>query len=199
LGSILVAVAVTEGSRERICERSKIMQFSVGDKVVHPHHGPGQVIGVERKQFVDKAHRYYVIKIPMKDLTVYVPRSKLDTVGVRPAMPRAKLSTVLDTLRSQPHQLPADYKKRQEQVWDRMRPGRVLQIAQVLRDLYWHKHRAHLTKKDSDYFDRARQRLAAELALVSDMEFSDAEQLINDHLARAVAAEESSREKAPSI
>lgn len=166
------------------------MQFSVGDKVVHPHHGPGQVIGVERKQFVDKAQRYYVIKIPIQELIVYVPRAKLDTVGVRPAMSRAKLSTVLDTLRSQPRPLPSDHKERQEQVWERLRPGRVLQIAQVVRDLYWHKHRAHLTKKDSDYFDQARQRLAAELALVSDMDFSDAEQLINDHLARALAAEE---------
>jgi RNA polymerase-interacting CarD/CdnL/TRCF family regulator len=74
----------------------------------------------------------------------------------------------------------------------------VLQIAQVVRDLYWHKHRAHLTKKDSDYFDQACQRLAAELALVTDMELSDAEQLINDHLARALAAEEAQRSEASS-
>ncbi len=166
------------------------MQFSVGDKVVHPHHGPGQVVGVERKQLVDKAQRYYVIQIPIQELTVYVPRAKLDAVGVRPAMSRAKLSVVLDTLRSQPRRLPLDYKERQEQVWERLRPGRVLQVARVVRDLFWHREREHLTKKDSDYFDQARQRLAAELALVSDTEFSDAEQLINDQLALGLAARE---------
>jgi CarD family transcriptional regulator len=166
------------------------MQFSVGDKVVHPHHGPGQIVGVERKQLVDKAQRYYVIQIPIQELTVYVPGAKLDALGVRPAMSRAKLSVVLDTLRSQPRHLPLDHKERQEQVWERLRPGRVLQIARVVRDLFWHREREHLTKKDTDYFDQARQRLAAELALVSDMEFSEAEQLINDHLALGLAARE---------
>lgn len=164
------------------------MQFAVGDKVVHPHHGPGRIVGVERKQLVDKARRYYVIKIPLQELTVYVPGAKLDVVGVRPAMSRAKLSVVLETLRSKPRRLPMDHKDRQEQVWERLRLGRVLQIARVVRDLYWHKRREHLTKKDSDYFDRARQRLAAELALVSDMEFSDAEQMISDHLERGSEA-----------
>jgi CarD family transcriptional regulator len=167
------------------------MQFSVGDKVVHPYHGPGQIIGVEQKELVDKAQRYYVIQIPIQELTVYVPGAKLDTVGVRPAMSRANLSTVLDILHGQPRRLPLDHKERQEEVWERLRPGRVLEVARVVRDLYWHKNREHLTKKDSDYYDQARQRLAAELALVSDMEFSDAEQLINDHLARGWAAKES--------
>lgn len=164
------------------------MQFSVGDKVVHPHHGPGQIVGVERKQLVDKAQRYYVIQIPIHELTVYIPGAKLDVVGVRPAMSRAKLSAVLETLRSQPRRLPMDHKERQEQVWERLRPGQVLQIARVVRDLYWHREREHLTKKDTDYYDQARQRLAAELALVSDMDFSDAEQLINEHLALGLAA-----------
>ena len=166
------------------------MQFSVGDKVVHPYHGPGQIVGVEQKQLIEEAQRYYVIEIPTQELTVYIPGAKLDAVGVRPAMSRAKLSTVLDTLLSQPRPLPQDHKERQEQVWERLRPGRALEVARVVRDLYWHKNCEHLTKKDSDYFDQARQRLAAELALVSDIEFSDAEQMINDHLARGLAARE---------
>ena len=38
------------------------MKFSVGDKVVHPHRGPGRIVDVERKEFVKEEKRYYVIE-----------------------------------------------------------------------------------------------------------------------------------------
>ncbi|MCL7451764.1 MAG: hypothetical protein M8467_01815 [Anaerolineae bacterium] len=171
-------------------ERSKNMQYSVGDKVVHPYHGPGQIIGVERKELIDEAKRYYVIQIPVQDLTVYVPRRTVDEVGVRPAMSRAKLSRVIETLKGRPRHLPPDHKDRQELVWEKLKTGNVMQLAEVVRDLIWHKELAHLTKKDGDYLDRGRSLLAAEMALVSDSDIDEAERMINDTLAASVAGRE---------
>ena len=59
------------------------MQFSVGDKVVHPYHGAGQITGLERKELLDEAKRYFVIDIPSHELTVWIPRSKMEQVGIR--------------------------------------------------------------------------------------------------------------------
>ncbi|HSR33941.1 MAG TPA: CarD family transcriptional regulator [Anaerolineae bacterium] len=39
------------------------MQFSVGDKVVHPYHGPGRITSVERRELLAGAKRYYVIEM----------------------------------------------------------------------------------------------------------------------------------------
>jgi RNA polymerase-interacting CarD/CdnL/TRCF family regulator len=39
------------------------MQYSVGDKVVHPHHGPGRIARVEQRELLDGIKRYYVIEI----------------------------------------------------------------------------------------------------------------------------------------
>jgi CarD family transcriptional regulator len=166
------------------------MQYAVGDKVVHPYHGPGQVIGVERKELIDEAKRYYVIEIPVQDLTVYVPRRTVDEVGVRPAMSRAKLSRVVETLKGRPRHLPQDHKDRQELVWEKLKTGNVTEIAEVVRDLLWHKELEHLTKKDGDYLDRGRKLLAAEMALVSESDIDDAERTINDVLAASIAGRE---------
>jgi CarD family transcriptional regulator len=166
------------------------MQYAVGDKVVHPYHGPGQIIGVERKELIDGAKRYYVIEIPVQDLTVYVPRRTVDQAGVRPAMSRATLSCVIETLEGRPRHLPPDHKDRQELVWEKLKTGHVIQIAEVVRDLIWHKELAHLTKKDGDYLDRGRRLLAAEMALVSDSDIDDAERRIDDVLAASVADRE---------
>ena len=163
------------------------MQFSVGDRVVHPHHGPGRITGVERREFLDGKKLYYEIEIPIQDLIVYLPRGAMEEIGVRPAMSRARFPLVLARLRSKPRHLPQDFKERQEEVWERLSTGCVMQLAEVVRDLIWHQKREHLTKKDAEYLTQAKNRLAAEMALVSGVEASDMEKTIQDTLSAAIS------------
>jgi CarD family transcriptional regulator len=163
------------------------MHFSVGDRVVHPHYGPGRIIGAEQREFLDGEKLYYEINIPVQDLTVYLPRRAMKEIGVRPAMSRARLPLVLARLRSKPRHLPQDFKKRQEEVWERLSTGRVMPLAEVVRDLLWHQERDHLTKKDADYLAQAKTRLAAEMALVSGAEAADMEKMIQETLSTAIS------------
>jgi CarD family transcriptional regulator len=164
------------------------MRFSVGDKVVHPHHGPGRITGAERREFLDGEKLYYEIEIPMQELSVFLPRETMEEIGVRPAMTRARLARVLAKLRSRPRHLPQDFKERQGEVWERLRTGRVMKMAEVVRDLTWHKKRDHLTKKDSELLTQGTQRLAAEMALVSGTEAPDMEKTIQDTLTTAISS-----------
>jgi CarD family transcriptional regulator len=162
------------------------MQFSVGDKVVHPHHGAGQITALERKKFIDETKRYFVIEIPRQGLVVYIPRRKMEKVGIRPAVALAKLDGVLDTLRGEPSQLPKDYKKRQEIIQEMLNSGRVMQIARAVRDLTWRREHDRLTKKDTDFLKRGRELLAAEMALVEESEVSDVTERIDAALTIAL-------------
>jgi CarD family transcriptional regulator len=164
------------------------MQFKVGDKVVHPHHGPGRITGLERKEFLEEAKSYFVINIPTSDLTVYVPRNKMEQIGVRMAMRQAKFGHVMETLRSKPHRLPADYKERQEEIWEKLRTGRALPIAETVRDLTWHKQYDHLTKKDTEYLRRGRELLASEMAMSTGSQVADMEARIDAALVTSMAS-----------
>lgn len=163
------------------------MAFSVGDKVVHPRYGPGQIVSVEQWEFLDGERSYYVIEIPDQALTVRLPVATADEVGMRSALAPSSLPEVLSTLRSEPSQLPDDYKERQEQIDEKVRTGNVMQLAQVVRDLTWHGERAHLTKRDSDLLRQGQDLLAAELALVSGDHFSESTKLILTIMTDAVA------------
>jgi CarD family transcriptional regulator len=165
------------------------MQFSVGDKVVHPHHGPGSIAGIERRDLLDGAKRYYVIEIPERRLTLHVPVRKADEIGMRLAMSQSRFPRVLGMLRSRPHLLPKDYKERQEQICAQLKTGRVMQLARVVRDLTWHRKLAHLTKTDTDYLKQGRDLLAAEMALASGDALSDASKLIEATLTAAMASQ----------
>ena len=169
-------------------EGGNAMKFSVGDKVVHPHHGPGQVASVERRELMDGPKRYYVIVIPGQGLTVHIPVGKAGEVGVRPAMSQAGFPGVLSMLRGRPRLLPEDFRERQELTMAKLKTGRVNQLVRVVRDLTWHRELAHLTKTDSGHLKQGLELLAAEMALVSGDKVSDSSRLIEATMADAVAA-----------
>jgi CarD family transcriptional regulator len=163
------------------------MTFSVGDKVVHPRYGPGHVVGLERWELRDGERTYYVIEIPDQALTVRLPVITANEVGIRSALAPSSLPLVLSTLRGKPHQLPDDYKERQEQIDEKVKTGKVMELAQVVRDLTWHGERAHLTKRDTDLLRQGQDLLAAEMALVSGDAVSDSNKLILTVMTAAVA------------
>lgn len=169
-------------------ERKNQVEFAVGDKVVHPYHGPGTISSIEQRDFTEGLEHYYVIEIPGQGLTLHVPKDRMAKIGVRPAMARTQLARMLKTLRGRPHRLPADYKERQELVAEKLKTARPKEIAEAVRDLTWYQNQAHLTKRDSEYLDRGRQLLAAEVALVSDLDVAEANKMIDTTLTTALAA-----------
>lgn len=163
------------------------MQFSVGDKVVHPHRGPGLIVEMERKEFIDEARRYYVIDIAPFGLILHVPVRKASELGLRLAMSRTQIARMLDILRGMPGHLPEDHKARQEEIWEKMRTAHPTPVAEAVRDLAWRRHSAHLTKRDSELLKHGQEFLAAEVALVSDTQVSEAQEQIESALADSMA------------
>jgi CarD family transcriptional regulator len=154
------------------------MPFLVGDKVVHPHYGPGRIAGIQQWEYLTGARCYYVISIPDQGLVVHIPVLTADEVGLRPAMSLSRFSRVLSTLRGRPRRLPDDYQERQQQIGAQVRTGQALQLARAVRDLTWHRQRAHLTKVDLDLLKQGLQLLAAEMALVSGDNIAESNKLI---------------------
>jgi RNA polymerase-interacting CarD/CdnL/TRCF family regulator len=62
-----------------------------------------------------------------------------------------------------------------------------MQLARIVRDLTWHGDRAHLTKRDADLLKQGQTQLAAEMALVSGDDVSEASRLIESTMTAAVA------------
>jgi CarD family transcriptional regulator len=136
---------------------------------------------------LDGKKLYYEIEIPVQELSVYLPSEAMKEIGVRPAVSRARLPRVLARLKSKPRRLPQDFKQRQEEVWERLSTGRVMQLAEVVRDLSWHEKREHLTKRDTEHLMQGKSRLAAELSLVFGVDVSDMEKTIDDTMSAAMS------------
>lgn len=155
------------------------MDYAIDDKVIHPTHGAGVITGMVDVELVEGFEHYYVIEFPNQMMTVHVPTRKMEELGVRPAMRRAKIDSVLDTLRSLPHTLSDNYKARQATIRATLKKGRPTQIAKAIRDLSWRDHHKSLTQSDARLLSRARDFLAAEIALVLEVAATEANQMID--------------------
>jgi CarD family transcriptional regulator len=172
-------------------------KFTVGDKVMHPQYGPGQITGVEHRELVEGFEHYYVIELMMDGSTLFIPMRNIEELGVRPVMSQARLTSVFDTLRGMPRRLSKDFKVRQARVRTKLATARPIKLAEVVRDLTGRNRRSYLTKVDRALLDRGRELLAAEVAAASGTEVIYAHQEMDAALKATKLENEQEPERRP--
>jgi CarD family transcriptional regulator len=160
--------------------------YSVGDKVVHPGYGPGVIKGIERRQVIGPEKRYYVIDILTGGTELITPVAQAENVGLRPALSDAQVKRLLRALKEPPNSLSPDFRERQTIIEERLKETDVFVTAEVLRDMTWYGQSRGLTKRDTQLLQRAEDLIGGELALIWDVEVSEATEQIQAVLAEAI-------------
>lgn len=171
------------------------MEYAVGQNIIHPAHGAGEVVDIEDQELVEGFKKYYVIRFAEKRLTVRVPLSHSEDAGLRDLIPQEKIKQVLTTLRQLPKKLPKDYKKRRKQVEDKIFSGLPVKIAEAVRELTWRRSHKNLGVADQRLLDQGRELLIQELALATDTEHTEIQEKIDAALAEAIEAKEATLEE----
>lgn len=115
------------------------MTIEVGDQVIHPRHGLGQVTSLVVKQFVEGEKRpFYEISFPGS--TLWVPLN-LTTSGIRKLSAKSEIASCRRVLKSLAEPLENDYRLRQTELKDHLKEGTLTARCEVVRDLTaygWH-------------------------------------------------------------
>jgi CarD family transcriptional regulator len=107
--------------------------FEIGDKVVHPQHGVGQIVKLEDREFErGDTRKYYEIHIPGG--TVWVPID-LANSGLRRVAHKRDLARCREILQAQPMPLTEDGRIRQSTLVAHLRKGTIAAQCEVVRDL----------------------------------------------------------------
>lgn len=161
--------------------------FEVGDKVVHPAHGAGVVAGIEEKTLVDEFTDYYVIQLAATDMKLMIPVRKASEIGLRPVARPAQVERIYNTLQSAARDLINDFKKRQSILTEQLKSGDIIDVAEVVRDLFWRNAESPLSPTESRQLESARQQLASELSLAENVDVEESLARIDSRLQRSVA------------
>jgi CarD family transcriptional regulator len=109
--------------------------FSVGDKVVYPHHGAATIIETEKIEFDGETHEYYVLEVATDQLTVRVPVTKALDLGVRPVISTSVAKKVFATFRDDPQEAGSNWSRWYKLLTEKINSGDIFQVAEVVRDL----------------------------------------------------------------
>lgn len=154
--------------------------FNIGDKVVYPMHGAGIIEAIEEKEILGESQRYYVMRMPVGDMKVMIPMSKVDSIGLREVVDEKTISEVIERLANGSSDVSSNWNRRYRANLDKMKSGDIHDLADVVRCLMLRDKEKGLSTGERKMLDNARQILISELVLAKEMEESQAFGLLDE-------------------
>jgi CarD family transcriptional regulator len=158
------------------------IEFEIGDNVVYPHHGAGQVLKKEVKKMFGEEREYLTIKILHNDMTVMVPCENAGIAGLRRVIDEETVQKVLAVLQDELSEMPKNWNRRFKHNRDKIKTGDIYELAEVVRNLAIREHDKGLSTGEKQMFTRAKKILASELMYALEKSEEEAEAYLDDLL-----------------
>lgn len=142
--------------------------YQVGDKVVYPVHGAGEVVAIERREVAGCRRDYYILSLPFSGLTVAVPQAEAGRLGLRGLMSDGEAGRVVAILsgEEEAERLPEKWNSRARLLVDKIKGGDVCELAVVVRNLSERERARALANGEKRLFEQARDILLSELKML---------------------------------
>jgi CarD family transcriptional regulator len=143
---------------------NKPKNFQVDQRVVYPSQGVGIVKSIEEKEFKKEKVPYYVIYLEVSDMTIMVPVTKAEDLGIRPIVPKEEAAMALELIGEDYEPIPSDWKLRYQTNLDLLKKGSVRDIAMIVRSLYHRSKVKELPILERKLYDSALKLLEDEIS-----------------------------------
>ena len=163
-------------------------EFQVGDHVVYPAHGVGQVQGIETQEVAGLKLEVYVITFDHEKMTLRVPTAKAKTAGLRPLAETDVVSKALTTLKGRARVKRTMWSRRAQEYEAKINSGDLISIAEVVRDLHRAENQPEQSYSERQLYEQALDRMAREVAAIERIDRETAIGIVNKSLIKAVAA-----------
>ncbi len=143
-------------------------EFKIGERIVYPSHGVGEIINIENQIVAGKEIEVYAISFPQNKMIVKVPVNRSTASGLRKLVSKNDLDLVYSTLKSKPKQGNRMWSRRAQEYESKINSGKLETVAEVVRDLYKNVDSVR-SYSEITIYDLALNRLAKELAILENI------------------------------
>jgi CarD family transcriptional regulator len=161
------------------------MNFQVGEKVVYPNHGVATIENITSRVFAGHFERFYLLRLTCNSLTVMVPFSHVDEVGLRRVTRNGEVARMVSFLSEGRCRRHEDWKDRFKQNTEKMRDGSLLAVAEVMKSLLTLQMQKPLSFREKKMLDRARRMLLMEFSTSRRLNEVEAADTLDKALAKA--------------
>ena len=140
--------------------------FEIGDMAVYPTQGVGVIEDIEIREYSGHSQKFYILRIVDSDMRIMVPVGNAVNVGLRRLIDQKRITGIFDALaeRGDGGKI-ASWSRRQREYNDKLKTGDLLEVAEVLRDLYQIRTAKELSYGEKKVLEQARKLLVTEVAL----------------------------------
>lgn len=140
--------------------------FKIGDMAVYPTQGVGVIEDIESREFSGHSQKFYILRLVDSDMKIMIPVGNASHVGMRRLIDQKLITDVFDAL-SEPtdNGKIASWSRRQREYNDKLKTGDLIEVAEVLRDLYQISTAKELSYGEKKVLEQARKLLVTEVAL----------------------------------
>ncbi len=148
--------------------------FSLNEKIVYAGHGVAEITRIVEKQVAGSVMHLFELRFINKDMTILVPMSKLNAVGVRRLSSDAHIQAAFKIL-SQPvkenfNVTINNWNKRNKEYQCKLRTGDINEICKIYRDLKHISIQKELSFGEKSLLDKTESLLVEEISLAQSVE-----------------------------
>ena len=114
----------------------KNSELKIGEIVVYPKHGVGEIAKIETMEISNIKTSFYVVKMEQSKLIIRVPLDKKNEVGLRKISSKKIIEEVYTTLKLKPKIRRIMWSRRAQEYEAKIFSGDPIKISEVVRDLF---------------------------------------------------------------
>lgn len=153
--------------------------FEIGDKIVYPNHGAGTIVDIEQKEILGKKKQYYIMKLPIGEMKVMIPKDNVEEIGLRNVINSDIVPKVYQVLNGEQSEMSQNWNRRFRANTEKIKTGDIFEVAEVVRNLTIRDIVKGLSTGEKKMLSNSRQILISELVLAEDKSEDEIEKKIS--------------------
>lgn len=137
--------------------------MKIGDRIVYPMHGAGEISGIEENEVGGVVSSYYILQLPLGNLKLMLPVDKVEEMGLRDVIGKDEIKEVEKILGGDAEESKGSWNKRFHANVDRMKTGDILEVAAIIRNLVRQNEKKKISSGEHRLLEQAKQIMISEL------------------------------------
>ena len=142
--------------------------FEIGDNIVYPNHGAGTIVDLEIKEVMGEEKEYFVMKLPIGDMKVMIPKDNVEEIGLRNVIDEEMVESVYKVLAGEQSEMSQNWNRRYRANTEKIKTGDIFEVAEVVRNLTIRDIVKGLSTGEKKMLGNSRQILISELVLAEE-------------------------------
>lgn len=162
--------------------------LKIGDKVIYPNHGLGVIEAIREESYNGERFTVFHLKILANDTLITVSSATATEIGIRRPVSEGFIKKVFHFIRNGEVDVTMDWKGRYKEHVNLMKSGTLIDMAVVLKSLYFLSLSKPLSFREKKMMERARELIVSEISEASDEPSARIEQRLDGTLSRCFKA-----------